>query len=97
MIAQIVYLTVSPENRDALLYEIRANARESRKENGVMQFDILQQDEKPGSFVLYEVYESSEALEAHRNSAHFKRWQEFGVPLLSGPREKALYQKITLG
>lgn len=96
MITQIVYLTVDSENRDDFLVEIRANAQESLKEKGVLQFDILQKDDEPGSFVLYEVYESPEALEAHRNSSHFKRWLEFGVPLLSSPREKILYKKIDL-
>jgi (4S)-4-hydroxy-5-phosphonooxypentane-2,3-dione isomerase len=96
MITQIVYLSVNLSNRDIFIAEVLANARESVKELGVLRFDVLQQEDDPESFVLYEVYESPEALENHRQSVHFKRWQEVGVPLLSGPRRRVLYKTISL-
>lgn len=95
-IAQIVYLVVSPENLDAFLAEVRANARESIGEKGVLRFEILQQAEDPCQFLLYEVYESQEALENHRQTTHFARWLEYGVPLLSKPRERMIYHQIAL-
>jgi autoinducer 2-degrading protein len=94
MITQIVYLTVKARNFEAFLVEVQANARESLKEPGVLQFDVLQQKENPEHFVFYEVYDSQEALDAHRLTAHFKRWQEVGAPLLSGPRERVLYENL---
>jgi (4S)-4-hydroxy-5-phosphonooxypentane-2,3-dione isomerase len=94
MIAQIVYLTVEPENSEKLTREALANASASRLEPGVLRFDVLQNVDDPTRIVLYEVYASADALEAHRQTAHFKHWQEHGVPLLAKPRERAAYDVI---
>ena len=94
MIAQLVYLTVAPENRDALIREALANAGASRLEPGVMRFDVLQNTDDPTIMLLYEVYKDSDALEAHRHTEHFKLWQERGVPLLAKPRERIICDVI---
>ncbi len=93
MIVQVVYLEVKEEALSFFLQEARANAAESKKEAGVIQFDLLQQLDAPTKFMLYEAYQNEAALEAHRNTAHFKRWLDVGVPLLT-KREKVLYQLI---
>jgi (4S)-4-hydroxy-5-phosphonooxypentane-2,3-dione isomerase len=94
LIAQIVYLSVAPKNRDALVFEAMENARQSLKENGVQRFDVLHQADNPNKLALFEVYDSPKSLDAHRQTSHFKRWQEKALPLLSKPREKILYQII---
>ena len=94
MIVQIVLLAVAPENLDALVREAVENARQSLTEAGVRRFDVLQEVDNPTQLVLYEVYDSTEALEAHRQTSHFKRWQEIAVPLLSKPRERTVYQVL---
>ena len=94
MLIQIVHLIVKPENLDTFLIEVCANARESLKEPGVRRFEVLQHSDYPDKFMLYEVYENSEALEAHRKTPQFKRWQDYGVPLLAVPRERVLYKPV---
>jgi (4S)-4-hydroxy-5-phosphonooxypentane-2,3-dione isomerase len=94
MVIQIVNLNVKLTNLDTFLVEVCANARESLKESGVIRFDVLQQYDLPERFLLYEVYDCPESLEAHRQTAHFKRWLEVGVPLLADPREKVLYTPV---
>ena len=47
-----------------------------RDEPGCFRFDILQSDEDPNRFHLYEVYADQAALEAHRNAPHYKKWRE---------------------
>jgi quinol monooxygenase YgiN len=92
----MVYLSVAPENREALVHEARENARQSLLEEGVRRFDVLQQADDPTKLALYEVYDSFEALETHRLTSHFKRWQEKAVPLLSKPRKRTVYQVIEM-
>jgi quinol monooxygenase YgiN len=94
MIAQVVYLEVQPELLAPLLLEAAANAQASLQEPGVVQFDVLQQVDDPLKFMLYEVYRCAEDLEAHRNTPHFKRWSEVGVPMLNGERTRVLYQTV---
>ncbi len=95
-IAQIVHLEVRPEKLEEFLAEAAANIRASRQEPGVIQFDLLQQAEAPVKFMLYEIYNDSSALETHRQTPHFSRWLERGVPLLAGERVRVLYQMIDL-
>jgi (4S)-4-hydroxy-5-phosphonooxypentane-2,3-dione isomerase len=94
LIAQIVYLTAAAENREALILEALENARQSRLEEGIRRFDVLQQSDDPNRLILYEVYDSPETLEAHRQTIHFKRWHDNALPLLSKPRERTLFQVL---
>ncbi len=93
MIVQVVYLEVGEEALPQFVNEAAANAAESRKEPGVIQFDLLRRTDAQNQFMLYEVYKDEAALEAHRQTAHFKRWLEVGVPTLT-KREKVLYQVL---
>ncbi len=97
MLIQVVYLEVQPEKLDTFLAEAAANARASLSEPGVARFDLLQQTDAPAKFMLYEVYRSAEALEAHRHTEHFKRWVEKGVPTLVGDRVRVIYRNIEPG
>ncbi len=94
MIAQVVYLEVIPEKIYLFLAEVAANARASRQEPGVTQFDLLQQADAPHKFMLFEVYQNAEALESHRRTIHFRHWLEHGVPLLTGERVRVLYNLV---
>lgn len=43
-----------------------------RKEEGCIQYDLHQDNERPEVFLFYERWESRELLEGHRNSKHLK-------------------------
>lgn len=46
-----------------------------RDEPGCFRFDILQNDDDPNLFHLYEVYADAAALDAHREAPHYKKWR----------------------
>jgi (4S)-4-hydroxy-5-phosphonooxypentane-2,3-dione isomerase len=94
MIAQIVYLEVQPQLLEPFILEVKANVLASRQEWGVAQFELLQQLDNPLKFMLYEVYNSAEDIESHRQTSHFKRWLEVGVPMLTGERVRIMYEKL---
>ncbi|GAB4545519.1 MAG: hypothetical protein Fur002_19750 [Anaerolineales bacterium] len=94
MIIQVVYLEAREDDLEKFIREASLNAAESKKETGVVQFDLLQQEDAPTRFMLYEIYQDEAALQAHRETAHFKRWVEVGVPLLAKPRERNMYALI---
>ena len=94
MIYQVVYLEVQTDKLEAFKEEVLANAQASRAEPGVLQFDVLQQENEPFKFMLFEVYSGTDAQETHRNTPHFKRWVEKGVPLLSKERVRVIYEKL---
>jgi len=96
MLTQVVYLEIQPAKRETFLIEVGINILESRKEPGVIQFDLLEQSDSPNKFMLYETYSDTAALEAHRDTQHFKRWVEHGVPTLTGDRVRTIFHNIDI-
>jgi len=94
MLVQVVHLEVQPDKLKNFLAEAGANVQASRREPGVIQFDLIQQVESPTRFMLYEVYQDEAALESHRHTPHFQHWLERGVPLLTGERLRVLYRRL---
>ena len=43
-----------------------------RNEEGCLQYDLHQDNERPEAFLFFERWESRELLEGHRNSKHLK-------------------------
>jgi len=77
MLAVLVSLRVRPDRQDQFLAAIRANAASSLElERGCHVFDILHDQSDSHRFVLYEVYDSAEAFESHRQTPHFHRWRQ---------------------
>ncbi len=94
MIVQVVTLEVKPDRRDEFLIEAISNVRSSQKETGVVQFELLQEFDSPNKFMLYEVYQSGEDINTHRETPHYNRWVECGIPLLLGERIRTVYNLI---
>ena len=51
------------------------NAENSLKEEGVVRFEILQQQDNDCEFILNEIYLSPAEQLKHRESEHFKKWK----------------------
>ncbi len=62
------------------------NHTETRKEAGNLRFDVLQQTEDPSRFFLYEAYVDSDAVKAHKETAHYLKWRETVAPWMAEPR-----------
>jgi autoinducer 2-degrading protein len=75
MIVRAIRLYVKPSELEAFERITLENHRGSLKEPGVLRFDVLKDPEKPGEYMLYEVFRSPEATEAHRETEHYKRWK----------------------
>ena len=76
MIAVVVHIEVDPERVEEFKAVALRNAAGSRAETGCRQFDVVQQLDDPARFVLYETYDSEEAIEAHYATPHFQTWRE---------------------
>ena len=70
------------------------NHRQSLSEPGVLRFDVLKSDEEPGRYLLYEVYRSDEAVEAHKRTDHYHQWRNAVEPWMEKPRKGDAYAVI---
>jgi (4S)-4-hydroxy-5-phosphonooxypentane-2,3-dione isomerase len=94
MVAVLVYLRVKTDRLDQFLAETLENARNSRKEPGIVRFDLIQEIEDPSRFALFELYRDQQAIEAHRITAHYTKWREAVPPLLVTERTRTIYRPI---
>jgi (4S)-4-hydroxy-5-phosphonooxypentane-2,3-dione isomerase len=69
-----VDLDIAPGQIDAYLAALKANGAESVKEPGCREFNIHVQASNPNHVFIYEVYDSAAALDAHRQTPHFKKY-----------------------
>lgn len=87
MTATLVHVHVKPEFIDAFIAATRENHENSIQEPGNFRFDILQDANDPGKFILYEVYETEKAVAAHKETPHYFKWRDTVADMLVKPRE----------
>ena len=73
------------------------NAKQSVQVPGIARFDLMRQVDDPTRFVLLEVYRSREGHPLHKETAHYKRWQEIAEPLMAEPRTRIIYENVYPG
>jgi quinol monooxygenase YgiN len=89
-----VHVHVKPECVEAFKAASLANARLSRQEPGVAQFDVLQQQDDPTRFVLIEAYRNLGAPAAHKETAHYAAWRDAVAPMMAEPRTSVKYGNV---
>jgi autoinducer 2-degrading protein len=87
----IVQVHVRAEDVEAFRAASLLNATESRREPGVLRFDVLQETDDPTRFVLIEVFREPAAAAAHRETAHYQRWRDTVAPMMAEPRSNRKY------
>ena len=87
-----VMIHVNEADVDAFRQASQENARQSREEPGIAQFDLVQQRDDPTRFVLIEVYRDAEAPLRHKETAHYQKWRDSVAPMMASPRTSIFYQ-----
>ena len=88
----VVNIRIKPENVDAFMREVIANAKAARNEPGCRQFEVLVDPQDKTSLMLFEVYDDEAAFKVHQAGAAFKQYLERAVPLLAS-RERRFYDR----
>jgi len=83
----LVDVHVKVENIDAFIAATADNHRASIEEAGNRRFDILQDPDDPGHFILYEAYVSAEEAARHKETQHYLTWRETVADWMATPRK----------
>ena len=67
---------------------------ESRKEPGVLMFQVHRHKTEPRRFFIYEQYKDDAALEAHRATPHFLQYARKDLPRIGDRVEGQLYEPL---
>lgn len=86
MFIYIVHVRVKPEFVEKFRAESLVNAQNTVNEPNNRRFDVLQQEDDPTKFVLYEVYTDESALEEHKQTSHYAYWKSTVEPWMAEPR-----------
>jgi (4S)-4-hydroxy-5-phosphonooxypentane-2,3-dione isomerase len=70
------------------------NARESRKEPGIAQFDCLQQQDDPTRFILIEAYRDPDAPSRHKETRHYLVWRDTVAPMMAEARTYVKFSPV---
>ncbi|KAL7466703.1 hypothetical protein ACHAXS_006994 [Conticribra weissflogii] len=87
-----VFVSVKPGTEDDFIKASLANARASAQEEGVARFDVIQEEDDPTKFVLVEVYKTSEAPAAHKETQHYLTWRSTVEDMMAQPRKAIKYR-----
>lgn len=86
MLATLVYVNVKPECVEAFKEITCYNHDNTRKEPGNIRFDVLQSNNDPTQFVLYEVFRDENAAAAHKETEHYLKWRATVADFMASPR-----------
>lgn len=82
----MVHIRCKPEGVEAFRAATLENARHSRKEPGVVRFELFQMAEDPTRFMILEIYREPGDHAKHRETAHYLKWREAVDPIMAEPR-----------
>ena len=94
MTATLVHVQVKPEFIEPFVEATRENHLNSVREVGNFRFDVLQDANNPGHFILYEAYENENAVSAHKKTAHYMKWRDTVASWMEKPREGVKHELL---
>ncbi len=90
-----VHVHVKAEGVEAFRAASLANAAGSRREPGVVRFDLIQDRADATRFVLVEIYRDETAAAAHKEMAHYAAWRDGVAELMAEPRRSVKYVNVS--
>lgn len=97
MIIVHVHVHVLADYIEAFKVASLDNAQNSVKEPGIARFDVIQQVDDPTRFVLVEIYRTSEATTAHKQTAHYAKWRDTVQEMMAEPRSSVKFSTVFPG
>jgi len=90
----LVHIYVKKEFSEQFLVETEKLHDLSLKEEGVLCYNVIQDELDNSKFVIYEGYTSDEAEEAHKNAEHTSNWRKTVAPWLAYARVHIKHQLL---
>ena len=85
-----VDLVVIPSEMPKFLEAIKENGANAVKEPGCREFNITVMANNPNHVFLYEVYDNEAALNTHRQTEHFKKYQAATANMIADRNVRAM-------
>jgi (4S)-4-hydroxy-5-phosphonooxypentane-2,3-dione isomerase len=94
MLILAVHVTIKAGHEDEVLDSFHKLEEETRREPGCIFYVVQRSRENPQRYLVYEQYKDQAALDAHRNSTHFKKYAAEGFYRFVEQRQAELFDPI---
>jgi quinol monooxygenase YgiN len=90
----LTHVDVPPPQKDQAIELLKALSAAARKDNGNLWFDVLQQNDRPNHFTLFEGWHNRRTFDASIMAAHTKEFRQKLNPLEGALYDERLYQAV---
>ena len=92
----VSYVEVLPSARAAMVAALKQYRDTSRKEDGYVRFDLLEQVGRPGHFAIVEMWNDRKAADAHGMAAHVNQFQDALGAIRLSDYDQRPYKPLTV-
>lgn len=96
MVTVQIYLTVKKSDIADFIILTNDNVANSNKEPGVKRFEFFRDLDADNKFILFEMFNSVEDQNRHRETDHYKRWKENTTDMLEVPYTRCSMEYVAM-
>src|SRR5215510_15854707 len=93
-IVVVTHVDVPPPKKDDCIAALKTLVADSRKEPGVVRFEVFQQTSRPNHFTVVEVWKNQRAYDSHITAAPTKKFRDQLTPMSGALYDERLYKAI---
>lgn len=90
----VTHADAIPPAKDDALALLKQLAETSRKDNGNVRFEVLQQSSRQNHCTIVEIWQDQQALEAHAMAAHTRQFRDKFQPMSGSLYDERLYKAL---
>ena len=92
----VSYVDIMPSARATAVAALRQYRDTSRREDGYVRFEMLEQVGRPGHFAIVETWKDQKAFDAHEMAAHVTRLRDAIQPIRLSDYDQRPYKTLTV-
>ena len=90
----VTHVDVIPPQRENGTALVKQLADDSRKDDGNLRFEALQQTSRPNHLTLFEVWSDAKTVDNHGAAVHTKQFREKSTPISGALFDERLFKRI---
>jgi quinol monooxygenase YgiN len=90
----VTHVDVPPPRKDDCVTMLKKLADDSRKDQGNVGFDVVQQTSRPNHFTVMEAWKDRKAYDAHVAAAHTRAFRDQLTPMSGALYDERLYRAV---
>jgi quinol monooxygenase YgiN len=90
----VTHVDVIPPRKDDAVGLLKSLGEASRRDDGNLRYEIVQQTNRPNHFTVVEIWASREALDAHGMAPHVREFRDKLAPMSGALYDERLYETV---